>query len=77
MNGDTCSVKAPKECSKKFAATFKGKFLTRGNVLRRFFLFLEDLGRLYTIRHENITYPKKNIFELFSDYRFTISISSN
>ena len=32
MNGDTFSVKAPKECSKKFAATVKGKFLTRGNV---------------------------------------------
>ena len=39
------SLKAPKECSKKFAATFKGKFLTRGNVLRIFLLFfLEDLG---------------------------------
>ena len=24
-------------------------------------------GSLVTIRHENITYPKKNIFELFSD----------
>ena len=44
MNGDTFSIKAPKECSKKFAATFKGKFLTRGNVLRIFFLFLEDFG---------------------------------
>ena len=30
MNGDTFSIKAPKECSKKFAATFKGKFLTIG-----------------------------------------------
>ena len=48
MNGDTFSIKAPKEYSKKFAATFKGKFLTRGNVLRIFFLFLEDFGaRLY------------------------------
>ena len=36
------SIKAPKECSKKFAANFTGKFLTRGNVLRLFFLFLED-----------------------------------
>ena len=44
MNGDTFSVKSPKECSKKFAAPFKGKFLTRGNVLRIFFLFLELSG---------------------------------
>ena len=27
MNGDTFSIKAPKECSKKFAAIFKRKFL--------------------------------------------------
>ena len=32
MNGDPFSIKAPKECSKKFPATFKGKFPTRGNV---------------------------------------------
>ena len=44
MNGDTFSIKAPKECSKKFAATFQGKFLTRVNVLRIFFLFLEDFA---------------------------------
>ena len=44
MNGDTVSIKAPKEYSKKFAATFKGKFLTSGNALRIFFLFLEDFG---------------------------------
>ena len=44
MNGDTFSIKAPKACSKKLAATFKGQFLTRGNVLRIFFLFLEDFG---------------------------------
>ena len=46
MNGDTFSIKTPKECSKKSAASFKGKFLTRGNVLRTLFLqlFLEDLG---------------------------------
>ena len=44
MNGDTFSIKAPKECSKKFAAIFKGKFLTRGNVLSIFFMFLEDFG---------------------------------
>ena len=44
MNGDTFSIKAPKECSKKFAAPFKGKVLTRGDVLRIFFFFLEDLG---------------------------------
>ena len=37
MNGDTVSIKSPRECSKKFAATFKGKFLTRGNVLRIFY----------------------------------------
>ena len=30
-------IKAPKECSKKFAATFKGKSLTRGDVLRILF----------------------------------------
>ena len=42
MHGDPFPIKAPKECSKKFAATFKGKFPTRGNVLRIFFLFLED-----------------------------------
>ena len=44
MNGDTFSIKALKECSQKFAATFKGKNFTRGNVLRLFFLFLENLG---------------------------------
>ena len=44
MNGDTFSIKAPKECSKKFAATLKGKFLTRENVLRLSVLFLEDFG---------------------------------
>ena len=43
MNGDTSSIKAPNECSKKFIATLKGKSLTR-NVLRVFFLFLEDVG---------------------------------
>ena len=40
MNGDTFSIKTPKECSKKFAATCKGKFLTRRNVLRIFFFIL-------------------------------------
>ena len=44
INGETFSIKAPKECSKTFAATFGGKFLTRRNVLRIFFLFLEDFG---------------------------------
>ena len=44
MNGDTFSIKAPNECSKKFAATFKGKFLARGNVFRIFMLFFEDFG---------------------------------
>ena len=44
MNGDTFSIKAPKECSKKFAATLEGKTLTRGNVLRILFLFLDDFG---------------------------------
>ena len=34
MNGDTFSTKAPKECSMKFVAPFKGMFLTRGNILR-------------------------------------------
>ena len=45
-NGDTFSIKAPKECSKKVVATLRGKVLTRGNVLRIFFLFLEDLRHL-------------------------------
>ena len=44
MNGDTFSIKAPKECSKKFAAFLKREFLTRGNLLRIFLLFLEDFG---------------------------------
>ena len=44
MNGDTFSIKAPEECSKKFAAALKVKFLTSGNVLRILFLFLEDFG---------------------------------
>ena len=47
MNGDTSSIKAPNECSKKFAATVKGKSLTRENVLRIVFLFLEDFVGLY------------------------------
>ena len=38
-------LKAPKECSKKFAATFKGKCLIRGNV-HRFFCSYKILGRL-------------------------------
>ena len=46
MHGDAFSRKATKECSKKFAATFKGKFLTRGHVLRILFLFLGDFGEL-------------------------------
>ena len=44
MNGDAFSMKAPKEWSQKFVATFKEKFLTRGNVLRILFLFLADFG---------------------------------
>ena len=40
----TLFFQGTKECSKKFAAIFKGKFLTRGNVLRIFLLFLQDLG---------------------------------
>ena len=46
MNDDAFSIKGTKECSKKFAAALRRKFLTRGNLLRIFFLFLEDLGRL-------------------------------
>ena len=38
----TRSIKAARECSKKFAATSKGKFLARGIVLRILFLFLVD-----------------------------------
>ena len=41
MNGDTFSTKAPKDCSKKFAATLRGNLHTRGNVLRIFLFFLE------------------------------------
>ena len=44
MTGDAFSIKAPKESSKKSAATLEGKSLTRGNVLRILFLFLEDFG---------------------------------
>ena len=44
MNGDTLSIKAPKECSKKFKRHFCGKFLTRGDVLKIFFLFVEEIG---------------------------------
>ena len=44
MNGDAFSIKAPEESSKKFAATLRGKFLTRGDVLRIFFSFLVDFG---------------------------------
>ena len=36
--------KGIKECSKKFAVTFKGKLVARRNVLRIFLLFLEDFG---------------------------------
>ena len=35
MNGDAFSIKAPKECSKKFVATLKVKCLTREHVLIR------------------------------------------
>ena len=44
MNADTSSIKSPKECSKKFVATLVRKLVARGNALRIFFLFLEDLG---------------------------------
>ena len=37
---ETFYIKTPKECSKKFAATLKGKSQTRGDVLRIFLLFL-------------------------------------
>ena len=41
MNGDTFCIKAPKkECSKKFAATFKGKFLTKKNGSQNILLFV-------------------------------------
>ena len=52
MNGDAFSIKAPKECSKKFAATFEGNFHTRGKVLRIFFLFLEDFGEEKQHKHK-------------------------
>ena len=58
MTGDAFSIKAPKECSKKFAATFKGKSLTRGNVLRVFFLFLEDVGAPLWKRCRHSSYPE-------------------
>ena len=44
MNGDTFSVKAPKNVLRSFAATPRGKLLTRGELLRICSLFLEDLG---------------------------------
>ena len=44
MNGDTFSIKAPKECSKKFVAIFKGRFLTRGDVPRIFFVLSRFWG---------------------------------
>ena len=44
MNGYTFSIKIPKEFSKKFAASLRRKPLSRGKVLRVFFLSLEDLG---------------------------------
>ena len=59
LNGDTFSIKAPEECSKKFAATFNGKFLTRGNILRIFFLFLEDLGAPLQKRCRHSSYSDK------------------
>ena len=47
MNGDTFSIKAPKECSKKFAATFKEKSLPEEMFLEYSFCSLKVLGRLY------------------------------
>ena len=45
MNGDAFSIKAPEECSKKFVAALRGKFLTRGNILRlRFFVLKRFWG---------------------------------
>ena len=39
-DSDTFHIKAPKEYSKKFAATLRGKFLTRGNVVRILFIYV-------------------------------------
>ena len=44
MNGNTFSIKAPKECSKKFAATLIGKSVTRGNVLSIFSFCSQKIG---------------------------------
>ena len=49
MNGDTLSIKAPKQCSKKFAATSTRKFFARRNVFR---IFLKRiLECFYRCRH--------------------------
>ena len=52
MSGDTCPIKAPKESSKKFVATLRGKFLrilTRGSLLRILSFVLRSFlgGRLH------------------------------
>ena len=81
MNGDTLSIKAPKECSKKFVATFKGKFLPRGNVLRIcLFLLEEDFGQRKTKGQQHKGQNRLRHFStLFQSYsgHFLRTFSSN
>ena len=70
MNGDTFAIKAPEECSKKFAATFRGKFLTRGNALRIFLFQGAPKGR----QQKGETGPGTHIFADFC--RFSLIFGS-
>ena len=65
MNGDTFSIKSPKECSKKFAATFKGKFLSKGNVLRIFFFVRKGVATQVTW-----TFVVRKVAEFFWEASF-------
>ena len=47
VNGDTFSLKVPEDSSKKFVATLRGQFLTRGKVRRMVFWLFGGLGCLY------------------------------
>ena len=48
MNGNNFSLKAPRDCSKKFATILKGKSLPE-DMFSEYSLFLEIFwGRLYT-----------------------------
>ena len=47
MNGNTFSIKAPKECSKKFVPLLKGNSLPEEMFLEYSFCSLKILGCLY------------------------------